>query len=93
MLKLKELALEKPQVIVSSSEKRKTLEELVRVYQDLEKTLEAWKTVAEKTSSLKNIYVETLIDKLSLRKNILEEKIKKALKFESRPLKLKLSPE
>ena len=69
-----------------------TLHELIRVYQDLEKTLRALKASAGRNleGSLKEINVRKLIAQLSRSKRKLERKIGNTLLLEKQHLKRRL---
>jgi hypothetical protein len=72
--------------------KRRKLHELLRVYQDLEKTLKSLKESAARSSdtSLSNINVRKLILQLSRSKKRLERKIGNTLLLEKQHLKKRL---
>lgn len=72
-------------------EKSLKMKELLRVYQDLERTLAAWKVVAEKKSTLKHINVSDVINRLKKRKKMLERKLGNKLLLEKHQLQLKIS--
>lgn len=58
------------------------LTELIRVYQDLERTLKALKANAERSVVAESINIRKLIDRLSQSKRALEAKISEALATE-----------
>lgn len=70
----------------------KEINELIRVYQDLERTLRGLKASLERNaeSSLKQINVRALIVQLSRSKRRLERKIGNTLLLEKQHLKKKL---
>jgi len=58
------------------------LSELIRVYQDLERTLKGLKDGAERSVAAESINLHKLIDRLSKSKRVLERKIGEALAAE-----------
>ena len=64
------------------SDKHGKLSELIRVYQDLERTLKALKANAERSVVAESINMRKLIDRLSKSKRVLERKIGEALAAE-----------
>lgn len=74
--------------------KKRNLQELVRVYQDLERTLRELKSLAgnhARISPLKHIDMRHLIDRLSQSKRRLERKIGNTLSLETDQMKRRLS--
>ena len=72
------------------AENRQTIQELVRLYQDLEHTLKGLKAAAGKEASVKQINVRRLISRLSTSKKRLERKIGNTLLLEKHEIKVKL---
>jgi hypothetical protein len=71
--------------------KSKKIEELIRVYQDLEKTLKSLKASYEQNSAHSNyINVKKLIDQLSRSKKKLERKIGNTVLLEKQHFKKRL---
>jgi len=62
--------------------KNTKLNELIRVYQDLERTLRALKANAERSVAAESINIGKLIERLSRSKRKLEKKIGEALNAE-----------
>ncbi len=77
---------------ISTNQKRKLME-LVRVYQDLERTLRELKSVAGNRAGapLKHIDVRSLIDRLSQSKRRLERKIGNTLVLETDQMKRRIA--
>lgn len=74
--------------------RKRNLLELVRVYQDLERTLRELKSVAEshaRATPLKHIDIRQLIDRLSQSKRRLERKIGNTLALETDQMKRRIA--
>lgn len=88
---IKESALQRIQNVVTTTVKKNSLRDLLRVYRDLESTLAALKTVADSNSTFRQIDVRNAIQKITQRKQVLERKIGNMLLLEKHNIKRKVN--